>query len=153
MLISKVNLMKLLPVCFLLSFYSCASLRTQQTQIPVFKDDKVCSPKAMEYLKDQKKPHNYTKEELHSYMLKLEPLIRTCYQNEMERTGVQNSFNLCLVVGLDNNGNQDFFEFSTSEVSLSDTMRSCLREIEPKADFGRLKDISLIQPYRLYPKK
>lgn len=136
--------------------FSCASYDSQQTQIPAFKKEEVCSKNSINYLNKQEKTTSlspYKEEEIHSYMMNMSPLVRACYENEMARTGQINSFNLCLIVGLDKKGKKDFFEFSTSEISITKEMKSCLNEIKSQAKFGKLKDVSIIQNYRLSPKK
>lgn len=139
----------------LLLFSSCSSHRPQQTEIPVFVKEKVCSPEALAYfLKANKNPTKvYSSEEISPYVHKLEPLIRSCYEQEMHRTGQQNAFNLCFVTGLDKRGNKDFFQFSTSEVMLTLELKKCLDDIKHQIDFRPLKDVTILQPFRLFPKQ
>jgi hypothetical protein len=146
--------MNRLSVLFLIFLFSCSSHRPQQTQIPHFDKDAVCSPEARAYIvkypKFNAKPR-YTHADSRPYVLKLQPFVQACHQQEMSRTGQQNSYNLCLVVGLDKKGYKEFFQFSTTEIVLTNEMKKCLDDIKLKADFGKLQDLTIVEPFRLFP--
>ena len=84
-------------------------------------------------------------------MLSLQPLVQKCYEQEMLETKSQPSFNLCLVTGYDKKGQQEFFEFSTNEIKLSENYKSCLNKIKNRDELKGLKDVTIVQPFRLHP--
>ncbi len=149
--------MKLITLSFLLILTACSSNRIQD-EIPPYSKEKVCSNEALMYLKkkhsspasDKKK---FSDEEISSRMLGLEPAIRKCYKDEMERTNKTHSFNLCLVVGYTKKGTMDFFEFSTREIEMSKELQGCLSNLKSSQELIGFKDLSIMQPYRLFPKR
>lgn len=149
--------MKTLSIIFLVVLTACSSNRVQDS-IPPYLKEKVCSSEALMYLKKKHStpPPNmkkYSEEDIRSRMLSLEPAIRKCYEDEMERTNKHHSFNLCFVVGYSKNGTMDFFEFSTREIEISKDFKSCLSELKGRKELVGFKDLSITQPYRLHPKR
>lgn len=100
--------MKALSVISLLIISACSSHQFH-SPIPAFHIEKVCSDESLLYLKKPKpltapKRKSYSEDEIHPRMLSLEPSVRKCYGEEMEKTNKHHAFNLCLVVGYDPKG-------------------------------------------------
>lgn len=148
--------MKALSIVFLFVLTACSSNRVQDT-LPPYSKEKVCSNEALAYLKKNSTPaqgkQKFSEEDIYARMLSLEPAIRKCYEEEMERTGKQHAFNLCFVVGYSKRGVMDFFEFSTREIELSNEFKSCLSDLKSRKELIGFKDLSIVQPYCLVPKK
>lgn len=143
-------------ILFLVFLFSCSSNRPQQSEIPAFVKEKVCSPEALAYFTKPAKKNSTTKftdAEIRPYMLKMQPFLTNCYEQEMLRTGQNNSFNMCFVSGIDKKGFKEFFQFSTTEVNLSLEMNKCLDAIKNQVDFEKIKDVTILQPFKLFPKK
>lgn len=147
--------MKLALIVSLIMMTACSSNKIQDT-VPPFQKEKVCSVEAINYLKSYKPApaakKAYTPDEIHPLMLGLEPSIRNCYEEEMVRTNKHESFNLCFVVGYSPKGKMEFFEFSTNEVVLTTELKACLTKIKDRKELKGFKNLSIVQPYRLYPK-
>lgn len=79
--------------------------------------------------------------------------MQKCYEEEMVRTNKPHSFNLCFVVGYNQKGVMEFFEFSTKEIELSTEFKSCLGGLRNKKEVQGPKDLTITQPFRLYPKR
>ena len=108
----------------LLTLISCASNRVQE-EIPVFVKEKVCSDNSLAYVAAakklaRKKDVGSSRLEVEKAMQTLGPLVRSCYETEVERTNKPHSFNLCLVAGYGPRSELEFFEFSTKEISISE---------------------------------
>ncbi len=148
--------MKALTLVSLLTLTACSSNRVQDT-IPPFSKEKVCSDESLAYLeRSSAHPHLNEKvleEEIYPRMLSLEPSIRKCYEDEMERTGKYHSFNLCFVAGYSSRGEMDYFEFSTHEIELSKEFKTCLSELRGRKELIGFKYVSIVQPFRLHSKK
>lgn len=149
--------MKVILFVSLLIVTACSSNRVQDV-IPPYSKEKVCSDKALMYLKKNHSTaspstNRYSEEDIHSRMLSLEPSIRKCYEDELARTNKTHSFNLCFVVGYNKKGLMDFFEFSTREIDISTEFQKCLSDLKGRKELIGFKDLSITQPYRLYPKK
>lgn len=147
--------MKLALLISLIMVTACSSNKIQNT-VPPFQKEKVCSTEALTYLKSYKPAPSdkkrYSADEIHPLMLGLEPSIRNCYEKEIVRTNKLESFNLCFVVGYSSKGKMEFFEFSTNEVPLAAEFKACLEKIKDREELRGFKNLSIIQPYRLYPK-
>ena len=146
--------MKNVMIVFLLILTACSSHRVQD-EIPPFSKETVCSTKAQLYLKknqSSKEKKNYSEKDIHARMLSLEPDVRRCYEEEIDRTNKKQSFNLCLVVGYTRKGEMEFFEFSTKEIKMSSEFESCLFELKSKKELDGFKYLSIVQPFRLQPK-
>ncbi len=144
----------LLTSLFLLA---CSSNRVQEL-IPPYQKERVCSDESLSYLAKKHstqvaRKQKYSDAEIHSRMLSLEPAIRSCYESEMSRTNKTHSLNLCFVIGYSPKGVQEFFEFSTKEITLSPNFIECLAALKVREELKGFKDLTVIQPYRLYPKQ
>ncbi len=146
--------MKVLSLVSLIVITACSSKRIQDT-IPPFQKENVCSDEALTYLKKYKalpaEKNAYSESEIHSRMLSLEPAIRSCYEKDMVRTNNLQSFNLCFVLGYSPKGKMEFFEFSAKEIQLTAELKGCLEKIKVRDELKGFKNVSIIQPYRLYP--
>lgn len=148
--------MKALPIVFLLTLTACSSNRVQDS-IPQYSKEKVCSNESLAYLEKNsarvQAKKKISDEDIRARILSLEPSIRKCYEDEMERTGKHHSFNLCFVAGYSKSGSIEHFEFSTREIEISKEFKSCLSELKGRKELIGFKDLSVVQPYRLYPKR
>jgi hypothetical protein len=90
---------------------------------------------------------------IHSRMMSLEPSVRKCYEEEMARTKKAQLFNLCFIVGYNQKGEIEFFEFSTKEIETSREFISCLASLKNNKELQGFKDLTITQPFRLYPKQ
>lgn len=143
-------------IVFLFALIACSSNRVQDS-MPLYSKEKVCSSESLAYLQKHPTPAEVKKkiseEDIYARMLSLEPSIRKCYEDEMERTSKPHSFNLCFVVGYSKSGVMDYFEFSTREIEMSKIFKSCLSELKGRKELIGFKNLSIVQPYRFYPKK
>lgn len=135
---------------------ACSSNGFQDT-IPPFQKERVCSDEALAYLRKIKSlpvsnNEKYSDNKIHSRMMSIEPSIRSCYEEEMLRIDIFLSFNLCFVVGYSTKGQMDFFKFSTKEIALTAEFKACLAKIKVRDELKGFKNLSIIQPFRLYPK-
>jgi hypothetical protein len=93
------------------------------------------------------------KEKVIAKMKKIDFDLGKCYQEEVERNKYPPSFNLCLVTGFDNEGHQEYFEFSSKEHHISAEMMTCLNQLKThKALIKGPKGFGIVRPFRLYPK-
>lgn len=148
--------MKLALLTTLIFMAACSSNKTQAPTIPVFEKEKVCSDEALVYFKNKKTwpvaKKVYSDAEIHQRLLNLTPAIQSCYEKDIARTNKPESFNLCFVGGYNPKGEVEFFEFSTNEISLPTEFKDCLEKIKGSEELKGLKSLSILQPYRLYPK-
>ena len=133
----------LLLVCFAIS---CSS------QKPKFKKEKVCSHEALRYLSH---PLHKRKAVIKDHRL-IQSLAGTtrdmqlCYEDFKQRTGIE-EFNTCLVVGVDESGGMEFYNFSSKEAKLDTAFLKCAEAVTksvPYANFG--SNYILIQSYKFY---
>lgn len=148
--------MKLFFAVFLLVLTACSSNRIQDSILP-FSKEKVCSSESLGYLNKNsasiQTKKKYSDKDIYARMLSLEPSIRKCYEKEMKRTNKYHSFNLCFVIGYSENGLMEHFEFSTREVEMSKEFKSCLSELKGRKELIGFKDLSIVQHYRIFPKR
>ena len=137
------------PLHLLLLFVvlgSCA------TKLPEFQTGKVCSYDALRYLQN---PRNKTKNRAVSPALVTEmngtqKNMQLCYEDYKLRTGVD-EFNTCLVVGIDQNGSTEFFNFSSRETKLDQSFLNCARAVTKSVPFSKYgTNYILIQAYQFY---
>lgn len=152
----KDQYLKVLMLVGLFIVTACSSNRNKEVILP-FTKEKVCSERALIYLKGKHSTtspstNKYSEDDIRSRMLSLEPLIKKCYNEEIERSSKSHSFNLCLVVGYNKKGFMDFFEFSTREIHISNEFQKCLSNLKGTKELIGFKDLSITQPYRLFPK-
>lgn len=139
--------MNLLQILILLTFLSSCSTPKQK-----FVKEKVCSNQALKYLKN---PRNKMKRvspnpALIQEMAKTTRDMQLCYEDFKNRTG-QEEFNTCLVVGVDEDGFLDFYNFSSEEVNLDQGFLSCARAVTKNVPFQSYgTNYILIQSYRFF---
>jgi hypothetical protein len=138
--------MKYLPFMLLILISSCA------TEKPKFVKEKVCSNQALKYLKN---PRNKYKRALRNPQL-IQALANTsrsmqlCYEDFKNRTGHE-EFNTCLVVGVNETNQMEFYNFGSKDVPLDRTFVNCARAVTQSVPFSRYgSNYILIQSYQFY---
>lgn len=125
---------------------SCASEK------PRFVKEKVCSNESLKYLRN---PRNISKRALNNPKLIQDMADTTnsmqlCYEDFKLRTGKE-EFNTCLVVGVDEYGGMEFYNFSSQEVSLDQTFINCARAVTNKIPYSSYgNNYILIQSYQFF---
>ncbi len=117
-----------------------------------FDKEKVCSELALKYLKN---PRNKNKQLLNSPELQravsaTKKSMQLCYEDFRNRSEVD-EFRTCLVVGIDEAGEKEFFNFSTQEVQMDERFMDCAKAVTgslPYSTFG--SNYILIQAYQFY---
>lgn len=128
------------------------TLASCSTQKPAFKTEKVCSTQALRYLNN---PRNKFKRPVKNTALFSEIAATTrsmqlCYEDFKNRTSLE-EFNTCLVVGVDDAGEMEFFNFGSQEVQLDDAFLKCARAVTKSVPYGNYgKNYILIQSYQFY---
>lgn len=131
---------------FILFITSCS------TEKPKFKKERVCSYEALRYLRN---PRNKTKQRLHnpkliSDMASTARSMQLCYEDFRIRSGSE-EFNTCLVVGIDDYGEMEFFNFGTREVQLDESFMRCAKAVTKSVPFSSYgTNYVLIQSYQFY---
>jgi uncharacterized protein YxeA len=142
--------MKWILPCLLFVLVGCGSW----SKVRPFKKKNVCSDASLEYVKKQSNVKKNDEKRIQNRMGKIESQIKACYKNEVKKeTYSKPAFNLCLVMGYDKAGEIDFFEFSTKEYRMSESLVKCLSVIKSSKDLKGLKNVTFIQPYRLTPRR
>lgn len=117
-----------------------------------FVKENVCSHESLKYLRN---PRNKAKRAPHNPKL-IQDVANTsrsmqlCYEDFKNRSG-EEEFNTCLVVGVDEYGGLEFFNFGSQEVKLDQSFIKCARAVTeriPYATYGN--NYILIQSYRFY---
>jgi hypothetical protein len=127
-------------------FVSCASEKSK------FVPEKVCSNQALKYLRNPRnktktlKPHPAIFQEL----TKTSRDMQLCYQDFKTRTGHE-EFDTCLVVGVDDQGSLDFYNFSSEEIKPDETFMSCAHAVTQSVPYQKYgNSYILIQSYRFF---
>lgn len=133
----------LLSVLFLTS---CASDK------PMFVKENVCSEQALKYLKNPR--NRYKKQASHPKLIQdmanTTSSMQSCYEDFKSRTGYE-EFNTCLVVGVDNRGRTEFFNFGSKEIKLDQTFEKCAQGVTKNIKYSSYgKNYILIQSYQFY---
>lgn len=139
--------MKLFFLLFLPLFLTaCSSPR------PKFKKENVCSYEALRYLRN---PRNVMKTrrpspQLIQEMTKTSRNMQLCYEDFRLRSGVD-EFNTCLVVGIDDAGETEFYNFGSNEVELDEQFIRCARSVTQNVPYSAYgTNYILIQSYQFY---
>ncbi|MFP5386600.1 MAG: hypothetical protein ACLGHN_11005 [Bacteriovoracia bacterium] len=136
--LSTILLLFLLPAC--------------STQKPKFVKENVCSNESLKYLKN---PRNKMKRVLESPelvqdMANTSRSIQLCYEDFKQRSGAE-EFNTCLVVGVNETGETEFYNFGSREVKLDKTFLSCVEAVTKSVPFNAYgSNYILIQTYQFY---
>ena len=132
---------------------SCGTLRSDLKPAPAFSKEKVCSPKALEYLNKNRRGKALSAEQFQAagveVVTKLDAPTKNCYQTELYRNDNLQPFNLCLILGTDAQGKIDFFDFHTTEIKVSDEFYQCLNESIKTLDLSRFKFLNMLQPFQI----
>lgn len=117
-----------------------------------FDKAEVCSNQAIKYLKNprNKNKQSLSNPELQKAVAATKKSMQLCYEDFRNRSGVD-EFNTCLVVGVDEGGKEEFFNFSTQEVEVDERFVNCATAVTrsvPYSNFG--SNYILIQAYQFY---
>lgn len=130
----------------LISLISCS------TEKPRFRKDNVCSHEALRYLKNPR--NKFKQKQIGSELVKVlagtTRSMQLCYEDFKNRTGLE-EFNTCLVVGIDDYGEMEFFNFGSREVQLDESFLNCAKAVTksvPYSTYGT--NYILIQSYQFY---
>jgi hypothetical protein len=133
-------------ILLLISLISCS------TEKPKFKKEKVCSLEALRYLRNPR--NKYKDRTVSSALVKSiadnSRSMQLCYEDFKNRTGLE-EFNTCLVVGIDDYGEMEFYNFGSREVTLDESFIKCAKAVTksvPYSSFGT--NYILIQSYQFY---
>ncbi len=139
--------MKTLSFILLLMFISsCASEK------PRFIKEKVCSNESLKYLKN---PRNLSKRAPQSAaliheMAKSSKGMQACYENFRNRSGHE-EFNTCLVVGVNEYSQTEFYNFSSQQITLDQKFMNCARNVTKKIPYEKYgRNYILIQSYQFF---
>lgn len=122
------------------------------TEKPKFVKEKVCSNESLKYLRN---PRNISKRALNNPKLIRDVANSTrnmqmCYEDFKNRTG-QEEFNTCLVVGVDEVGGLEFYNFSSQEVKLDQTFLNCAKAVTKRLPYSTYgNNYILIQSYQFF---
>jgi hypothetical protein len=125
---------------------SCASKK------PEFVKERVCSNQAIKYLKN---PRNKFKRasnnpKLIQAMTNTSRSMQLCYEDFKNRTGHE-EFNTCLVVGVDQSRQMEFYNFGSKDVHLDQTFVNCAKAVTRSVPFSKYgSNYILIQSYQFY---
>lgn len=122
------------------------------TEKPKFKKEQTCSYEALRYLRN---PRNKYKQRIRnpkliSDMASTARSMQLCYEDYKNRSGHE-EFNTCLVVGIDDYGEMEFFNFGAGEVKLDEGFIKCAKAVTksiPYSSYGT--NYVLIQSYQFY---
>jgi hypothetical protein len=135
----------------IISILSLALITSCSTFKP-FEKEKICSRNALSYLK---LPKNKTKRapmspHLNQEMLNTQDGMQLCYEDFKRRTGKE-EFQTCMVVGVDQRGKTEYFDFSSKEASLDKVFLRCAQAVTKKVPYPKYgKNYILIQSYNFY---
>lgn len=134
---------------FLLLAFIITSCSTEK---PKFQKEHVCSYEALRYLRN---PRNKTKQRLHnpkliSDMASTARSMQLCYEDYKNRSG-REEFNTCLVVGIDDYGEMEFYNFGARDVQLDESFIRCAKAVTKSVPFSSYgTNYVLIQSYQFY---
>lgn len=130
-----------------LQLVSCASDK------PKFSPTKTCSSDSIKYLQS---PHNQTKRYLDNPYLR-EKIAKTrrsmqlCYEDFKNRSGEDEDFNTCMVIGVDEYGLMEYYNFSSNDVKLDRQFVECANQVANSVDFSSFGwNYLLVHTYRFY---
>lgn len=135
---------KIILLFCLVSLASCANRP--------FEKEKVCSKNALSYLKN---PRNKTKRapvstRLNQELLNTQAGMQLCYEDFKRRTGKE-EFQTCMVVGIDQRGKTEYFDFSSRDAYLDRKFMRCAAAVTRKVPYQKYgKNYILIQSYNFY---
>lgn len=133
-----------------------AGCSTLGEKLEPFEPSRVCSTNSLKYYSvgklttDRKRKSSET--QIQKEMLKLQPLVQQCYEEELLRTQRDIEFHLCFIAGFDRRGRWDYYQFSSDEKDLTAAMKYCLEDLRKKVKI-RLRNVKILQPFTLQLKK
>lgn len=125
---------------------SCASEK------PRFIKERVCSNESLKYLRN---PRNINKRAPKSATLiqeiaKSSKGMQACYEDFKNRSGYE-EFNTCLVVGVNEYSQREFYNFSSQQINLDQKFVNCARNITNTIPFEKYgNNYILIQSYQFF---
>lgn len=125
---------------------SCASNK------PEFVKEKVCSNQALKYLKNPRNKYKRapSSPKLIQAMTNTTRSMQLCYEDFKNRTGHE-EFNTCLVVGVNNSRQTEFYNFGSKDVQLDKAFMDCARSVTRSVPFTKYgSNYILIQSYQFY---
>lgn len=142
--------MKRLNVCVklilvMLLITSCSSRKE-------FVKENVCSPNALTYMKRSKNRKVLVPSDpiFQSQLMSTQNAMQSCYQEYMTRTGHDN-FRTCLVVGIDELGRMEYYNFSSQDIHSDQAFIQCAVKVTKKIPFWRYgTNFILLQSYNFY---
>lgn len=139
--------MKTLSFMLLLMLISsCASEK------PGFVKEKVCSNESLKYLRNPRNIHKRAPRSaaLIQEMAKSSKGMQGCYEDFKNRTGHE-EFNTCLVVGVNEYSQTEFYNFSSQQINLDQKFLNCARKVTKKIPYEKYgRNYILIQSYQFY---
>lgn len=125
---------------------SCASDK------PEFKKEKVCTSQALKYLRNPRNKYKRAPQspELIQALANTSRSMQLCYEDFKNRTG-QEEFNTCLVVGVNEASQLEYYNFGSREVTLDKSFMNCARAVTKSVPFSQYgSNYILIQSYQFY---
>lgn len=125
---------------------SCASDK------PQFVKEKVCSNQALKYLRNPRNKYKRAPQSpaLIQAMSNTSRSMQLCYEDFKNRTGHE-EFNTCLVVGVNDSRQLEFYNFGSKDVPLDKTFVNCARAVTRSVPFSKYgSNYILIQSYQFY---
>jgi hypothetical protein len=132
-------------VLSLLLIASCVSKKE-------FIKEEVCSIAALTYYQEAKLKRTSVPENVlvQQKMEESRAGVLTCYESYMKRTGVE-EFQTCLVVGVDERAQVEYFNFSSQHINADQKFIKCAMDLIGKIPFGDYgSNYVLLQTYNFY---
>ena len=133
---------------------ACSS--DSRKELQPFDENRVCSANSLRYYRTKKltthRKKKSSEKDIQKEMLKLQPRIQKCYEEELLRTQRDIEFHLCFVGGFDRRGRWDYYQFSSDESDLTAAMKYCLEDLRKEVRV-RLRNVKVLQPFTLTLKK
>lgn len=130
---------------------SCST--TSYQPLREFNKQKDCSVQSLKYFdsKSHKTKNTIDINKLKEILTELSHPVKECFQQEID-TERAKSTNLCLVVGYDKSGKQEFFQLSERKKPVSGEFGKCLNRLRNSKVLknNHLEDVHVLQPYRLH---
>lgn len=128
---------------------ACASHHRDPASVAEFKKENVCSDEAVAYAEKNAplKKGKSSDPDVQAKMASIEPAVRKCYDEEMKRRNRDIAFNICLVAGYNDKGENEFFDFYSKEQEMTKMFKGCLNSIRKDKQLEGLKDVVIVQPF------
>ncbi len=141
--------MRIIIILLIVSLHSCS----HQKERPFIKE-RICSREALDYLNSPRNKYKVgpISPNLSVVMNGTQEAMQACYEAFIGRSKHE-EFQTCLVVGVNQVGKVEFYNFSSQEAKLDETFIQCAHKVTKKIsypDFG--KNYILIQSYNFFYK-